>query len=133
VNEYDPATEGVPLITPVEASIDKPSGSPFAVHVYGAAPPTGFISYENGSFNIASGNSADGIDKGAAVTLIENVRLAVSPAASRAVSAIENVPGVLGIPESVPVPPSRTNPGTSPLNMAHVYGAVPPVTENARE
>jgi hypothetical protein len=133
VNEYDPATNGVPLINPVEALSNKPCGSPFAVHVYGAAPPIAFIWYENGSLNIASGNSAVEIDKGGAMTFIVNVRLAVRPALSRAASVIENVPGTVGIPESVPVPPSRINPGTSPLKMAHVYGAVPPVTENVRE
>ena len=145
VNKYDPATVGVPRMSPVAAVNFRPLGSCPVVRlqVYGGVPPLAISRHEYTTCTPPLGSVAAvviwmGIEllaaPEAAITTSVKFVEAVAPAESFTCTVNENVPATVGVPKMSPVVAVSVNPlGSCPAVKLQVYGAVPPLAITRHE
>ncbi len=125
MNVEDPAVDGVPEITPVEAASVKPAGSEpvDTTNVYEALPPVTLIVVLNvwlttplprDVVEIASGAGA------AAPTTMLSAFVPVRLFASFTWTVKEDVAAVVGVPETTPAAESVKPAGSVPVLKLHV-------------
>lgn len=122
------APVGVPLITPLDALMLNPAGSPVADHVYGVVPPVAATVALYAAPALPPGNDAVVMVGGAMIVI---ARLAV---AVRCVGLVESVtvttavlaPAVVGLPLMTPVEALMLRPAGRPV-ADQVYGVEPPL------
>jgi hypothetical protein len=126
-----PAALGIPVIAPVEGSIDNPAGRPVAVQAYGVMPPEAASGPLYTEPTTPFGSAAVVIvSPGAIVTKNCLVPLkCVGLVASVTVTLTVAAPAALGVPLITPVARSIVNPAGRPVAV-HVNGGVPPVSAN---
>jgi hypothetical protein len=90
-----------------------------------------FCEYATVASPVGSGEVVETVN-GATMTSV-NCRLAVTSVASVNWTVKLEVPAALGAPVIVPVVDSDNPPGRLPLEMAQLYGMVPPEAESACE
>ncbi len=121
----DPATEGVPLITPVLAFKVRPVGSdPLAIdQVYGVMPPAARNVALYALPAVALGSDVVVMTRGTGATVSVNARLAVAGVAAESVTETVKVnePATVGVPVITPVLAFSVKPaGNVPFEIAHV-------------
>ncbi len=121
----DPATEGVPLITPVLAFKVSPVGSdPLAIdQTYGVMPPVARNVALYALPAVALGSDVVVMTRGTGATVSVNARLAVAGVAAESVTETVKVnePATVGVPVITPVLAFSVKPaGNVPFEIAHV-------------
>src|ERR1035437_7596528 len=127
-----PATVGVPVMAPLEESINNPAGSPVAVHTNGVAPPVAATGPLYARPTTPFG-SADVVIVSTEFMMIGNCLVTlkcVGLVASVTVTLIVAGPATVGVPVMAPLEESINNPAGSPVAV-HTNGVAPPVAATA--
>lgn len=111
------APDGVPLMTPLDASMPRPLGRPVADHVYGVVPPVALRVALYAVPALPPGNDVVVMLSGAMI-VIARLAVAVKCAGlveSVTVMAAVLVPAVVGLPLIMPVDALMLNPAGKPV------------------
>jgi hypothetical protein len=123
-----PAVVGLPLMTPLAASMLNPAGNPVADHTYGVAPP---LALTGALYAVpVTPPGRDAVVMAIGATIVSDRFLVavkcVGFVESVTVTATVLVPAVVGLPVMAPLEASMLNPAGSPV-ADQVYGVVPPL------
>jgi hypothetical protein len=130
-----PEPVGVPLISPLEASNDKPTGSdPDGIsHAYGVVPPDAATVVEYPRPVMPLGNDIVVSESGGLV-VIESACVTVREPLSVNRTVKFDVPAVVGVPVIAPDNRFKDSPGGNvPIVTAQVYGVIPPAPTRVAE
>lgn len=131
-----PAAAGVPRMTPVDGSRDKPAGNEPALtdQVYGGVPPEPLSVWEYAIPTMPAGIDAVAMLKAGGFTTSVKLLFALAEPLSFTCAVKVELPAAVGVPLITPEAESRDNPaGSEPALIDQLYGGVPPEAFNVCE